>query len=578
MWKRPIIAFALSLAALTGSLALPVAAQEPAVAAQEPAREPGVFGEVIEVRLINLEVVVTDSDGRRITGLTPDQFRLLVDGDEVPIEYFTEIRSGIAMEQPGVEVGMELAPGTRPGEPVGTSYLIFVDEFFSLARDRDIVLDAISDDLATLGPRDRVAVVAFDGRNLDMLSSWTSSPEEVRQVLADAKDRPTGGLTRLAERNRFDDAARVEELAQLLRNDDRRPGLENYLTPEERFYASMLAGQVEHAVEAAAASLRSFAAPPGRKVMLLASGGWPFLPADFVVSDNTRPMFYPQVPGGGELFRPLTETANRLGYTLYPIDVPGFDRQVVDARVAGSGSGFARDRASALLDQGRRSEFDIGFLREQETHYALEFVAEQTGGRAFLNSARRDAFEATQEDTRSYYWLGFTPSWQGDDSYHDVRVQVTDPELRVRSRSGFLDLSRRQETSMQVESALLFGNPPSENLLALSIERPEKTGWKKMEVPVTVRIPLEEVVFLPTAEDRLQARLELRIAVVDSRGERAEIPVIPLFVDAETPPEAGDVFTYRAQLKMRREPHRLVVSVYDQASGNMLSGTAEVSP
>lgn len=555
------------------AVVLPVAA----AVAQDRPEEPGVFGEVIEVRVINLEVVVTDANGQRVSGLEPERFRLLVDGEEVPIEFFTEIRSGVAMERPGVALGMELAPGTRAGEPVGTSYLVFIDEYFSVARDRDLVVEAMIEDVEAMGPRDRVAVVAFDGRSLDMLSSWTSSPEEAREALELAKDRPTSGLIRLAERNRFDDAARVLGIAEVLRGDDRQLSLETYLTPEERFYASMLAGQVQRAVQAAAATLRSFASPPGRKVMLVASGGWPFLPADFVMSDFRRPMFDPRVPGGGELFRPLTETANRLGYTVYPIDVPGFDRQVVDA---GGPLGPAPGRRSpgGLLDPRGSSGREASFVREQETHYALEFVAEQTGGRAYLNSNRREAFARTREDTRSYYWLGFTPSWQGDDSYHDVRVEVAGEGLEVRTRSGFVDLSRSQETSMEVESALLFGSPPSENLLELAIGRPEKAGWRKMQVPLTVRIPLDEVVFLPSGEDGLQARLEVRIAAIDGQGAQAEIPVVPLFVEAEEPPEPGDLFTYQVDLKMRRESHRVVVSVYDQASGKMLAGTAEVSP
>ena len=99
---------------------------------QEASELPGVFGEVIDVRVINLEVVVTDKSGERVPGLGPESFRLLVDGEEVPIEFFSEIRDGVAMSGTGIEAGMELAPGTRPGEPVETSYLLFIDEFFSI--------------------------------------------------------------------------------------------------------------------------------------------------------------------------------------------------------------------------------------------------------------------------------------------------------------------------------------------------------------------------------------------------------------------------------------------------------------
>ena len=75
-----------------------------------------------------------------------------------------------------------------------------------------------------------------------------------------------------------------------------------------------------------------------------------------------------------------------------------------------------------------------------------------------------------------------------------------------------------------------------------------------------------------------QARLELRVAVVDSTGAQADVPVIPLFIDGPPNPPPGATFLFEETLRMRREGHRVVVAVYDQASGTMLSGTAEVSP
>ncbi|MYJ24076.1 MAG: hypothetical protein F4080_00670 [Holophagales bacterium] len=41
---------------------------------------PAVFSEVIDVRVVNIEVVVTDRDGNRVHGLTASDFELLVDG------------------------------------------------------------------------------------------------------------------------------------------------------------------------------------------------------------------------------------------------------------------------------------------------------------------------------------------------------------------------------------------------------------------------------------------------------------------------------------------------------------------
>ena len=132
---------------------------------------------------------------------------------------------------------------------------------------------------------------------------------------------------------------------------------------------------------------------------------------------------------------------------------------------------------------------------------------------------------------------------------------------------------------MVVESALLFGTPPPDNEpLRLIFGRAAKTGFRKMQVPLRIEIPLDKVTFLPVGDGAVQARLEVRVAVLDKGGSQADIPVIPLIIDAVGSAAEGDTYIYDLTLKMRRENHRAVVSVYDQASGSMLSGTAEVSP
>ena len=59
--------------------------------AQEATRS---FGEVVEVTIANVEVVVTDSKGQPITGLGRDDFELRVDGVPVAISNFFTVDGG----------------------------------------------------------------------------------------------------------------------------------------------------------------------------------------------------------------------------------------------------------------------------------------------------------------------------------------------------------------------------------------------------------------------------------------------------------------------------------------------------
>ena len=549
-WRR--IEGVLAVVAVVSCLGDAARAQAPPAAP-----EPGVFGETVDVRVVNIEVVVTDKKNERATGLVASDFRLKVDGKELPIEFFSEVRGGEAVEV-GVGGTVQGMPEVVAGTQVGTSYLVFVDDFFSIQRDRDRVLRGFIAGLGALGPEDRMAIVAWDGRKLEMLSTWSQSLPQLERAFQAGMKRPAFGLQRQVERQSNDRDERLRPRDNVFGS-----RLGGRLDASQLFYAERLADQVQSSVGAAAATLRSFAAPPGRKVMLLLSGGWPYSPAEFSSSEPNRPVLEPGMPAGDALFRPLADNANVLGYTLYPVDVPGL---VGDGADASEGN---LDEATAAAGNNRN--------REQEVQVSLTFLARETGGKALINANRDQVLTAVASDTRSYYWLGFTPTLKGDDRRHQVEVEVLRPGLKVRSREDFQDVSRTRQVSMRVESALLFGNPPSALALPITIGKPTKAGIGTMRVPLTLSIAADAITMIQLGDEYV-AEMELRVAALDDNGRRSEIPVIPFRITALQPPQPGQVVRYDTALELRKDRQEIVVAVLDVASGNMLSATAEVSP
>ena len=118
----------------------PASSQPPPIRAPE---NTPIFGEEVDVRVVNVEVVVTDKQGNRVTGLSPKDFRLRVDGKDVPVQYFSEVHEGqaVAAPPPG-STGTASQPAELPnltaGKAVGTSYLVFVDDYFSHAAQRNV--------------------------------------------------------------------------------------------------------------------------------------------------------------------------------------------------------------------------------------------------------------------------------------------------------------------------------------------------------------------------------------------------------------------------------------------------------
>jgi VWFA-related protein len=172
---------------------------------------------------------------------------------------------------------------------------------------------------------------------------------------------------------------------------------------------------------AALAAMRAFSSAPGRKVMLMLSGGWP----------------------GGRDPR-VVEAANLLGYSLYPVDVSGLQAKAVPLGAAHVGLAAADANASYS-----------GFITspwEQRAHYGFESLARETGGKASLNGLRETALERTLEDTEAYYWIGFSPTWKADGKKHDIRLKVRSSGLRVRARRSYSDLSLRAQQALEAQN------------------------------------------------------------------------------------------------------------------------------
>ena len=432
---------------------------------------PDLFTDVIDVRVVNVEVVVTDRKGNRIRGLDPSDFELLVDGEPTPIHYFTEVEEGIAREtstNSRVEDANQAAPSLLPGEPVRTNYLVFIDESLARARHRRL---------------------------------------------------------------------RRERL-------------------------------IQRSVMAAVATVRSFADTPGRKVMLVLADRW------------TVPSWLSTNPASDgawleDLYDPLVHAANLVGYTLYPVDLPGHRPEKVRTTTAFTVQEIGQRSNPAYA--GRSSNGRWVNL-EHSQHAAFEFLARETGGVAMINAARSTALADAAADTRSYYWLGFEPPREQNDEVHDIDARLVGrPYLQVRSRRNYMDLSRSTELTMLVEGNLLFGGAPGAEALDVRFGPSRKAGFRTIFVPMEVEIPLDELTLLPVG-DQWMNELEFRVTLIDEHGARSETPVskIPI-LGSETPPP-GETFVYETDLLMRKRKHRYVAAVYDPLSGAILSASGELGP
>ena len=130
---------------------------------------------------------------------------------------------------------------------------------------------------------------------------------------------------------------------------------------------------------------------------------------------------------------------------------------------------------------------------------------------------------------------------------------------------------------MALESTLQFGNPAGQGSLRVNLGESKNKGRRKMEVPITIVIPLDEITFLPSEQGEV-AQIELMVAVRDDSGRRADIPVVPLAFQAPGSGSPGSFGSYEFSLMLRRQRNEAVIAVVDTASGRILSASVEIEP
>jgi len=485
--------------------------------AQKPKNEIPTIGATIDVRVVNVEAVVTAASGQRVPGLSAADFRLLVDGKEVPVEYFAEIADGKSLKA-------DKAP-VAAGEEVGRNYLIYIDDSFSLANRRNDVLEKLERDLNLLGPADRMAILAFDGARINVLCRWTGDLKILKEALAEARQRPALGAEMLAHQRKLQaDVDWIMDNADSIETGESttRVGGPKVSEIEEIFKATSkrISGeartQLGKTTDAATAAMRGLETPSGRKVMLLLSGAW---------SLSVAP----------RLYGPVVKAANQLGFTVYPVDASQSDAYEASA---------------------------------------LDTLARATGGRLLI-PADNAVFREAVADSGTYYWLGFTPAWKADDRGHHVTVEVRRAGLIVRSRSGFSDLSHQTEAAIKAESVLLFGGADDDRRLIVEMGQPTRRSGA-FEVPVTLGVPVEALSVTPSGKGYL-AEVPLALATEEDDGRRANLSGPHLQVKIAALPQAGTYARFQTVIRLRDPKQRVIFTVHDAVSGHALWGEVRLA-
>ena len=349
----------------------------------------------ITVRLVQVDAVVTDKNGRHVSDLTKEDFKLFQDGKQQAITHFSYVAGPPAAPVPPQEarseatrglparqrVAVPAPPALRP-ETTRRTVALVVDDLGLSWESTHRVKQALAEFVdQQIQPGDAVAIVRTNS-GIGMLQQFTTD----KRLLRLAIDRI--GWSVLSREH-------VDSLAAFDEEEEPRPGQSRVMVPTARNFGRFRAqsytlgtlSALEHVVE----ELRSM---PGRKAAVLFSDGIQLFnsPED-------------QKLGGAvpDRLQRLSDRANRSAVVIYTIDARGLQYLGITAKDNLRGAKSAREK---LEDR------NADFTQRQE---GMLFLARETGG-IFWTNTNDLALAARQavEDQGSYYLLGYNP---GQDAF-----------------------------------------------------------------------------------------------------------------------------------------------------------------
>ncbi|HSS49970.1 MAG TPA: VWA domain-containing protein [Thermoanaerobaculia bacterium] len=451
------------------------------LAAQAPVRDDS-FGEEIQVNVVNLDVFVSDKDGKPVEGLQAGDFTVTEDGKPVKItNFYTEKR------QPGTA-----AAGAKAAERPQDQRLrlvIFVDDVNTQPGTRAQILDRISPFLRQeLLPGDEVMLVRY-AQKLDIRRSFTTDIAQIESDIA-------------VLRGQSSDMRKYEESLEHAFEDiiDAIYASFGWSTVEERVraWAEQESSVVSGALQGLDGVVGWLAGVPGRKAILYVSDGLPLTPGEDLFQWAAAHSGYragQRISGLNSLsleltkrFRDVTAHASRNRITFYPIEAYG------SRTVRGT-------QLQEVLVSNRQN--------------GLRFLAQDTGGRAMLNAGDpKAALRLMAEDLSSYYSLGYTPERPGDEAEHKIEVKVKTRGAQVRHRQWYRDKPTGEAVAERTLAVMRFG--PEDNPLGASLEiEPAKQQNGATLVPVRVKVPLAKL-YLQAKDKSRSGRL--RLYLVASTG------------------------------------------------------------
>ncbi len=393
----------------------------------------------ISTNLIQVDVTVTDSKGKPIPDLKPEEVEIYENGKKQTITNFSFISSVKTITEKPKVIDKNAIPvpqaALRP-ENVRRSYALVVDDLslsFESAYQTRRALKKFVDEQIQTG--DLVAIIRT-GAGIGALQQFTSDKRILYAAIEKVKWNPqgSGGISAFAPIEAAPDTS--------LQTDDTATEDDTEITTVsgqslESFRNSQFAVGTLGALRYIVTGMSQL---PGRKSVILFSDGFALFENEVNgVAENDLVLSF---------LLELVDVANRAAVVFYTIDARGLVNTAFTAQ--DNISNTSPDAMNSLSQSRRDHLFD--------TQEGLSYLADETGGLAIKNNNDLSGGVRKILNDQSYYLVGYEPDSDTFDAakrkFNKLDVKVLRKGATVRYRSGFFNVADKDEAAEKAPTTM----------------------------------------------------------------------------------------------------------------------------
>ena len=547
-------------------------------------------------RLVQVDVVVTDKQGHPITGLKQSDFTLMQDGRLQPSRVFEEHTARESAPAESVKAvskpASTIAPNTYSNLPDTQSTqsrtILLFDMLNTPLDDQKSARNQLLKLAKSLPSGQQTALFTLTD-SLQMVEAFTGDANELVLAVQHLNTLRSPLLTTEAERQQAVGTATyiaAESVPSVPTNPQAAAEVQASMTNRSlgqfKTMESLRTNErVTFTLDAFAGLARSVAGYPGRKNLIWLSGSFPIqIEPDPAIQDRWRT---------DQNFRvKLSETVALLTQSriaVYPVDIRGMQMRSIDigtsvaqstAFIGGDSSGSGA--ASADKTGGLLADQEFTGMNERES---MTEVAEQTGGRAFINTNDfSGAIARAMDDGSHYYTLAYTPDTKDEPAtFHRIELKLPNhSDAKLSYRRGYFSqpqISSAQAGLVALQGALQSGMPPSTMIyFTASVKLPDVTH---KSVQLNYVVSPNNVTFEDTANGGKHVVVDCMAIAFNREGK--EVAHASDTLDGTLPGSAYQATLNRGlpasqELDLKPGTYNLRVGVQDRASQQI--GTLDI--